>query len=88
LGTTRAISQQSRTQRYDFSPAAGAVSVLGLVLAGSQTSFDVNLTPFGSCFSLISLAIPEKSPFFHWPVDWPTTAAALVLLGASLRKNG
>ena len=41
-----AITEQLELTRYDFSPITFAASVLGVVLAGSKPSFDVNLTAF------------------------------------------
>jgi hypothetical protein len=42
----RAVAEQAELPRHDFSPVALAASVLSFVHAGSEPSFDVNLTAF------------------------------------------
>src|SRR5258708_4796516 len=42
----RAVAEQTELPRHDFSPVAFAASVLRFVMAGSEPSFDINLTAF------------------------------------------
>src|ERR1700736_2584688 len=44
--TIRAVADQTKLPRHDLGPVAFAASVLRFVLAGSEPSFDVNLTAF------------------------------------------
>src|SRR6266851_9894346 len=59
-GSVRAISEQAHLLRYDFGPVVGAASVLGLVLAGRQPSFYVNLASPGKQALAVVRELPER----------------------------